>query len=194
MKIPIKIFSFSFLFLLLLSPGVTTYADIYMYIDEAGVIHYTNIPTSPGYKLYLKEYPKYQPGLCFNDMYDHLIIRASKKYGVPFQLLKAVIKAESDFNTRAVSKAGAKGLMQIMPQNFKAFKINNPYDPSENIMGGTRYLKSLLQQFSWKLPLALAAYNAGPNRVILYNDIPPFKETEEYVKKVMRYYNILRKQ
>ncbi len=191
MKIPIKIFLF--LFLLLLSSKITTYADIYKYIDAAGVIHYTNIPTSPGYKLYLKEYPKYQPGLYFNDKYDHLIIKASKKHGVPFQLLKAVIKAESDFNTKAVSKAGAMGLMQIMPKNLKSFKINNPYNPSENIMGGTRYLKSLLQQFSWKLPLALAAYNAGPNRVIQYNDIPPFKETEEYVKRVIRYYNILRK-
>ncbi|HBN26067.1 MAG TPA: lytic transglycosylase [Desulfobacteraceae bacterium] len=192
MKVSIKIFSF--LFLLTLASRVTIYADIYMYIDEAGIIHYTNIPTSPGYKLYLKEYPKYQPGLYFNDMYDHLIIKASKEYGVPFQLLKAVIKAESDFNTKAVSKAGAMGLMQIMPKNFKAFNINNPYDPSENIMGGTRYLKSLLQQFAWKFPLALAAYNAGPNRVIQYNDIPPFKETEKYVKKVMRYYNILKKQ
>ena len=126
------------------------------------------------------------------DKYDHFIMAASERHGIEFPLLKAIIKAESDFNPKAVSKKGAKGLMQIMPFNFKALKINDPFDPWENIMGGTTYFKQLLDRFEGKLKLALAAYNAGPQRVEESGSIPPIKETEEYVRRVIKYYRSLK--
>lgn len=171
----------------------TLYADIYLYIDSQGVHHFTNVPTSSGYKIYIKERPARPSNSYTSDQYDHLITEASEKHGVSFSLLKALIKIESDFNPTAVSRAGAMGLMQIMPDNIEIFKIKDPFDPWENIMGGTRYLKQLLKRFDGKLPLALAAYNAGPNMVERYKQIPPFKETEDYVEKVMKYYSIFKK-
>jgi soluble lytic murein transglycosylase-like protein len=127
------------------------------------------------------------------DLYDHAISEASKRHGVSFSLLKALIKAESDFNPRAVSRAGARGLMQLMPDNIKTLKIKNPFDPKENIMGGAQYLKNLINRFGGKLPLALAAYNAGPGVVEQYQRIPPFKETQDFVQEVMKYYALLNK-
>jgi len=105
-----------------------------------------------------------------------------------------MIKVESNFNPRAVSRAGALGLMQIMPKNLKSLKIRDPFDPFQNIMGGTKYLKYLLNRFDDRLSLALAAYNAGPKRVEEHNRIPPFPETQNYVKKVTRYYRLIRNQ
>jgi soluble lytic murein transglycosylase-like protein len=160
-------------------------ADIYMFIDSQGVLHFTNAPTSSQYKLYIKERPK--PAEA-TKKYDGIIQEASNTFGLSFSLLKAMIKVESDFDSRAISKKGALGLMQIMPQNLRAFNIQEPYDPKDNIMGGARYFKSLVERFEGKLPLALAAYNAGPTIVDKYRDIPPIKETEDYVKRVMKYF------
>ena len=169
------------------------YADIYVYVDNEGVLHFTNVPTSSksyNYKIYIKETPK-KPLESYNEnLYDHFISEASHTHGVPFTLLKALIKTESDFNPRAVSSAGARGLMQLMPENIKTLKIKNPFDPREKVMGGTRYLKQLINRFNGKLPLALAAYNAGPGVVEKYQRIPPFQETENYVKQVMKYYSL----
>ena len=176
-----------------LIPDLHLYADIYMYTDSQGVMHFTNVPTSAKYSVYIKE-KSTESNITYNtNKYDDLITTAAKKYEISFSLLKALIKIESDFNPWAVSKVGAKGLMQIMPENLKALNINDPFDPRENIMGGTRYLKQLLKRFKGEIPLALAAYNAGPRMVENYKRIPPFPETEDFVKKVMKYYAAFKK-
>jgi soluble lytic murein transglycosylase len=169
-------------------------ADIYSYIDGAGVIHFTNVPTSStiDYKVYLKEAPSRRTINGSNNRFDHLIRQASDTSGIPFYLLKAIIKAESDFNPQAVSKAGAMGLMQIMPENIDHLQVKDPFDPRENIMAGSIFFKTLYTRFNGQLPLALAAYNAGPGMVDRYQSIPPFRETEDYVQKVMAYYYAFR--
>lgn len=161
------------------------------------MLHFTNMPTSSDYELYLREGSIEQTpdlsGSYLRDRYEHVIAEASQRHGVSASLLKAIIKVESNFNPWAVSRKGAKGLMQIMPDNFQALSIKDPFDPEENIMGGTRYFKQLLTQFNGKLTLALAAYNAGPKRVNRYKGIPPIEETENYVEKVMKYYYLFKK-
>jgi soluble lytic murein transglycosylase len=181
---------------MMIAAAAPSYADIFVYADKLGVLHFTNVPTSSqssSYKIYIKETPA-KPLESYNeDLFDHVISEASQTHGVSFSLLKALIKTESDFNPRAVSSAGARGLMQLMPENIKILKIKNPFDPRENIMGGTRYLKQLINRFNGKLPLALAAYNAGPGVVEKYQRIPPFQETENFVKQVMEYYSMFNK-
>ena len=169
------------------------YADIYVYVDSQGVLHFTNVPTSSNYKIFIREKPDGSLKSDITRKYDGLITEAAERHGVSFSLLKAMIKIESDFNPRAISSAGAMGLMQIMPENIKRLNIKDPFDPRENIMGGTRYLKQMIDRFKGKLPLALAAYNAGPNIVEQYQRIPPYTETEDYVEAVMKYYSILKK-
>jgi soluble lytic murein transglycosylase len=165
-------------------------ADIYRYIDENGVMHFTNAPTSSSneFKLFLRERSKAAPSWYYSERYDQIITEASERFGVSFPLLKAIIKAESDFDARAVSKKGAMGLMQIMPQNFKLLGLKDPFDPTQNIHAGARYFKQLYERFKGKLALSLAAYNAGPSAVDRYKTIPPYEETEEYVKRVLKYY------
>jgi soluble lytic murein transglycosylase len=168
----------------------SAHADIYMYIDSNGVLHFTNAPTTSQYRLYIKERPKQTET---SNTYDTLIGEASQLFDISFPLLKAMIKVESNFNSKAVSKAGAMGLMQIMPENVKNLKIRDPFNPRDNIMGGATYLKEMMKRFNGRLPLALAAYNAGPSMVARYNAIPPIKETEDYVKKVMKYFYLYKK-
>ncbi len=174
----------------------SVFADIYVFKDNNGVRHFTNVPVSPKYRLYLKSTPNKYFESSFGskiytninpDQYDHLIMKAAELHDVDFSLLKSIIKVESNFDCYAVSQKGAKGLMQIMPQNFTFLNISNPFDPEENIMGGTLYFKQMLEKFN-KIELALAAYNAGPNTVDKYNGIPPITETKGYVKKVMSHY------
>lgn len=173
--------------------GFTVYADIFMFVDSEGTLHFTNTQVSYDYKLYIKEYSENPDKFYVTDRYDHLITEAAHTYEVPFPLLKAIIKAESNFDPKAVSKAGAAGLMQIMPDNFKNFNIKDPFNPWENIMGGAGYFSRLLDRFEGELPLAIAAYNAGPGMVDRYKDIPPFRETRNYVKKVIKYYRFFKK-
>ena len=168
-------------------------ADIYIYIDSDGVMHFTNVPTSSNYQLYVKERPKRRGNKMDVNRFDRYIDEAASLHGVDFPLVKAVIRAESAFNPKAVSKKGALGLMQIMPQNLEAFRVHDPFDPWQNIMGGTRYLKALLERFNGQVPLALAAYNAGPRAVDTHRGIPPIRETEDYVKKVMKYFYLYKK-
>lgn len=122
--------------------------------------------------------------------YQGIVQKASQQYGVPVALINAVIKQESNFNHKAVSHAGAQGLMQLMPATARGYGVNNSFDAEQNIMGGTHFLSDLLKKYKGDVKLALAGYNAGPGNVAKYgNTIPPFKETQNYVKKVFGYYN-----
>jgi len=181
---------FSLMLVILLVVGLPVQADIYRYIDENGVMHFTNTPTSSikKFKVYLKEKPGGIQQYHSSEKYDNLISDASERHGVSFPLLKAIIKAESDFDPHVVSKKGATGLMQIMPQNFKPLGIRDPFDPWQNINAGALYFKQMYDRFKGKLALSLAAYNAGPTAVDRYKTIPPYEETEEYVRRVMKYY------
>jgi soluble lytic murein transglycosylase-like protein len=172
-------------------------AEIYTYIDRQGTLHFTNVPVRSDEKIQIRKISELSSCLSgsssMNRQYDYQIARAALTYEVPFSLIKAMIKVESDYNPVAVSRAGAKGLMQIMPANIKAYGINNPFDPHENIMVGTQYFKSLFEKFNGNLTLALAAYNAGPTCVEKYDCIPPYEETQAYVERVMSYYQQLKK-
>lgn len=117
-----------------------------------------------------------------------LIDTYSNKYGLDPNLVSSIIKAESNFNPNAVSKAGASGLMQLMPETANALGVTNIFNPEENIEGGTKYFRTLLDDFNQNLPLALAAYNAGPETVKKTNSIPPITETKNYVEKVLKFY------
>jgi soluble lytic murein transglycosylase-like protein len=173
--------------LLLVCAGPTA-ADIYRYVDEDGVVHFSNVPTHYRFRLYISE-TKLDYKSYF-DRYDSIINQAALKHGVDSSLVKAVIRAESDFNRYAISKKGAEGLMQLMPDTAKDLAVRNPYDPRENIHAGVRYLKRQMKNFQNDVALALAAYNAGENAVRKYGHrIPPYRETRTFVDRVLRYWD-----
>ena len=177
--------------------ATVAYADIYKFVDEEGVLHLTNTPTDHKAKYVLVMREKrvlFQPDIDINK-YDYLISKAAEKFKLNSALIKAIIKAESNFNHRAVSRAGAQGLMQLMPKTASDMKVEDSFHPEKNIEGGARYLRYLLTTYRGNLDLALAAYNAGEKAVAKYNyNIPPYRETRNYVKRVNRFYDSYRNQ
>jgi soluble lytic murein transglycosylase-like protein len=185
-----KYFYTSIVALILVLTAPVCRADIYKYVDAEGVIHLTNVPTEPDipYVLVMREKRVIIQLGGEVSLYDDLITRTSEKYRVDPALVKAVIKAESNFNHKAVSPVGARGLMQLMPATAASLQVKDSFHPENNIDGGVRYLRYLMNLFNGNLPLVLAAYNAGENAVIRYNySIPPYRETQTYVKRVLSY-------
>jgi soluble lytic murein transglycosylase len=161
--------------------------EIYHYVQPDGTIAFTNVPTDARYRKLADRTTSIRPKVSGASL-DRAIARHSRQHDLSPALLRAIIKAESNFDPAAVSRAGAVGLMQLMPETAVKLDVRDPYDPDENIGGGARYLRYLLDRFNGNLPLALAAYNAGERRVEQYQTLPPIKETRRYVFKVLRYY------
>ncbi len=174
-------------------------ADIYYFTDSRGVVHYTNVLTDPRYKRMpgivssSRPLPRRQGVSRSERTFDTHIQEAALRYDIDPMLIKAVIKQESNFNPNAASDKGALGLMQLMPDTAREMNVVDVFDPRENIFGGTRYLKRLSSQFKGDLALALASYNAGPDRVSATNSIPDIPETRDYVRAVLAFYNSLKR-
>ena len=165
----------------------TTKAEIYQFVGRDGSISLTNVPSDSRYRKIEIESSRLHSTLSEREI-EPLIRRHSSRQQLHPALIRAVIKAESNFDPRAVSRAGAIGLMQLMPQTAMRLDVRDMYDPDDNVGGGTKYLRQLLDRFHGNLPLALAAYNAGENAVVRYQALPPFDETRQYVRKVLQYY------
>ncbi|HEY7840085.1 MAG TPA: transglycosylase SLT domain-containing protein [Gammaproteobacteria bacterium] len=179
-----------------LAPGAR--ADIYKYTDKHGRVYLTDTPQHNGYKRLVKTWKGWEEprsSIALQDFeknrrtHSSTIEHYAKQYRLQPSLVHAVVTAESAYDPDAISKAGAVGLMQLMPETAKRYGVNNRRNPSENVNGGTRYLRDLLVMFNYDLQLALAAYNAGENAVKQYgNKIPPYTETRNYVRKVLAYF------
>jgi soluble lytic murein transglycosylase-like protein len=196
----------AFAFLALAVAPLTAGADIYHWKDADGVDHFTNRPTaSPGAKVYLKGAAAPAAGgnavragvtpFAPQDRdpgrytrFDEYIRQAAALYQIPEALVRAVIKVESDYDPRAVSYAGARGLMQLMPETAARMQVKDINDPRENIFGGVRYLRVLANMFNGDLDLSVAGYNAGEGAVMQYGGIPPYVQTRDYVVKVTKFY------
>lgn len=171
-------------------------ADIYKYEDEDGVAHFTDAPTDKRFKIFMRDLKKdkklrtsFRLSACARnpEEFESIINAYASEYGVDKALIKAVIHAESGYNPNAVSRTGAQGLMQLMPKTAQGLKVADSFNPRDNIRGGVRYLRFLLDTFKGDVTLALAAYNAGLARVAQYGGVPPYTETRNYVAKVLSY-------
>lgn len=192
-----------------LLPSISQAGNLYVYRDTSGSALLTNKKVSTtGYRQEKVTYYKDTNVHAYNnwgnsessvlpsfskskDAYDTIIRSAAQQYGVSEGLIKAIMHTESSFNVNARSPVGAQGLMQLMPATARRFNVSNAYDPTQNIYGGVKYLSWLLKRFKGNTSLVLAAYNAGEGNVDKYNGIPPFRETQDYVRRVMsRYQNL----
>jgi soluble lytic murein transglycosylase-like protein len=162
---------------------------IYVFVDADGLAHFTNVPNDTRYVPLAPEPPPERRARAAPTRweYDGLIGLAARQYRVPPALVKAVIAAESKFDPSAVSRKGARGLMQLMPATAQSLGVADPLRPDENVDGGVRYLRRMIERYG-DLPRALAAYNAGPEAVDRFGGIPPYRETRDYVKRVLTYY------
>jgi soluble lytic murein transglycosylase-like protein len=174
-------------------------ADIYQYTDQDGVIHFSNREKKG--KLYARssETTAATPGHGGDgsgnvSRYDEYIHQAAALYQIPEELVRAVIRVESGFDPRAVSRTNARGLMQLMPETAERMLVSDVFDPRQNIFGGVRYLRVLANLFNGDIELTLAGYNAGENAVIQHGGIPPYEETKQYVVKVLQFYRYYREQ
>ena len=180
-----------------LASGTSAAVEVYKYVDSQGRVHLTDRPPHDGYQLIQKAGKKLRMSrINFRDKdanrkrFASKIAEVASRYQVPEGLLHAVIAIESAYDPNAVSRAGAVGLMQLMPATARRYGVANRQDPFANLTGGTRYLKDLLLRFDSNLELALAGYNAGENAVEKYgNQIPPYAETQSYVRKVLELYS-----
>jgi len=192
--------------LLLIALPFMAGADIYKYVDKYGRVYLTDRPAHTGYKRLVKTWKgwsessygggsiNYRALAANRKRFTRTIELAAKNHKLPTALVHAVITAESAYDPNAISTAGAVGLMQLMPQTAARYGVKNRKDPAANIAGGTRYLKDLLGMFDNDLILAIAAYNAGENAVLNYGrQIPPYQETQTYVRRVLKYYNDYKK-
>ncbi|UCG63482.1 MAG: lytic transglycosylase domain-containing protein [Deltaproteobacteria bacterium] len=161
-------------------------ADIFRFRDKEGVWHFSNTRSDARYRLYIRT--RGIGGKQYLKEYEDVIRKAAEQFGIEANLIKAVIKAESSFDPDAISESGAQGLMQLMPDTANDMKVDDPFDPEENIFGGTRYLSLLLQRFNQDKRLAIAAYNVGPTTVTKHNAVPPIPQTRRFVEKVMKFY------
>jgi hypothetical protein len=191
----LKVYVFAFIVSLSLSLPLAS-ADIYKYEDDEGVLHFTDAPTDHRFKIFIRDIKKDEqfrthfrlPKCAGNPTeFEPIINSCALEFGVDKSLVKAVILAESGYDPNAVSAKGASGLMQLMPNTARSLKVGNSFDPVENIRGGVRYLRFLLNTFGGDEALALAAYNAGLSQVAKYGGIPPYQETRNYVTKVLEY-------
>ena len=164
-------------------------SSLYRWLDPDGVAHFTNAPTDPRFQKTGSVSGTTQGWLRLPEgispRFSEEIREIAARHGVAADLVEAVIRVESAFNPRAVSNKGAQGLMQLMPRTASTLGVRNVFDPRENIEGGVRHLRSLLDKYPGSVPLALAAYNAGEKAVDYYRGIPPYPETQQYVQKVL---------
>lgn len=183
--------------------GTGVRADIYTYTDKNGIIHFTNIYPGHGskYRVYLRTPEQRRPRVGVVPIpardqsderysrYDEHIREASRLYQVPEPFIRAVIRVESDYDPRVVSWAGAQGLMQLMPGTAKRMGVDDPFEPRQNILGGTRYLRHLANLFDGDMILTIAGYHAGEGAVMEYGGVPPYTMTIEYIRKVLEFYH-----
>lgn len=163
--------------------------EIFQYIDPSGTVHFTNVPTDPRYRrLKGNQGKSTHIGREHREKIHRFIEDEATRQGMEPALIKAVVRTESDFDVTAVSSAGALGLMQLMPSTAADLRLTDPFDPEQNIRGGVRYLRTLMEMFNHDLILALAAYHAGAGNVLKYGRVPPIEQTQNYVQRVLRFY------